>query len=322
MRSLFLLCALACAALGASTPAGAQGQPYPSRVIKMVVPFPPGGGFDGIARPFSEKLAAVLGQPVVLENRPGAGGNIGAQFAARALPDGYTLLFANAFLATNPVMHKAPGYDPLQDFVAISRVGSVSTAVAIHPSLPATNLKELMALSQKKPLTFGTPGIGTATHLVGEMINLSGAMRLVHVPYKGSGPAITDALGGQIDMVFTPISNVAQHIKAGKLRGIAVLSRARAAVMPDLPTFAEFGLPDVHSETWYGLFAPAGTPPAVVRRLHEASVRVLTEPDVLERLRGAGYQPGSSTPEALAATVAADLEKWSRVAREANIPKE
>jgi tripartite-type tricarboxylate transporter receptor subunit TctC len=320
MRTKALLLASVLAASGlASHSVQAQTPAYPARLIKMIVPFPPGGGFDGIARPFAEKLHSILGQPVVLENRPGAGGNIGAEYVARSTPDGYTLLFANAFLVTNPPIQKAPGYDPVKDFVAISRVGSVSTALAVHPSVPAKDLKELIELSKKKPLNFGTPGIGTAPHLVGEMMNLNGTMRLVHVPYKGSGPAIADAIGGQIDMVMTPASNVAQHIRAGKLRGIAVLSRNRASIMPDLPTFAEHGLPDVHAETWYGVFAPAGTPALVLKRLNEASVQALAQADLLERLRKAGYEPGSSTPEALAATVKTDLEKWTRVAREAKI---
>lgn len=298
-----------------------QAQPYPARPVRMIVPFSPGGGFDGIARPFAEKLGETLGQPVLLEHRPGAGGNIGAETAARAAPDGYTVLFANTFLATNPAFYKSIGYDPLKDFVAITRVGSVSTAVAVHPSLPANGLQALIALSRHKPLNFGTPGVGTMPHLVGELLNLEGTMRLVHVPYKGSAPAITDALGGQIEMVITPLANVAQHIRAGKLRGIAVISAQRSALMPELPTFAEAGIP-VQAETWYGLFAPAGTAEAVLKRLHAASVQALAQPDLVERLRKAGYEPGSSSPEALAATLRTDLQRWKRVVVEAKIPRD
>ena len=254
-RLTFLLSLVLLAAGAIAQVVHAQPQAYPSRPIRMVIPFPPGGGFDGIARPFSEKLASIVGQPVVLENRAGAGGSIGADFAAHSVPDGYTLLFANHFLATNTAMHSSLGYDPIRDFVAITKVGSVSTALAIHPAVPARDLKELIALSKKQPLNFGTPGVGSMPHLVGELLNLDGTMRLVHVPYKGSGPAITDALGGQIELVITPLSNLVQHIRAGKLRGIAVLSSKRAAVMPELPTFAETGYPSVHADTWYGLFA-------------------------------------------------------------------
>jgi tripartite-type tricarboxylate transporter receptor subunit TctC len=317
-----LALALAGCIVAASAAApGAQAQSYPTRPIRIILPFPPGGGFDGIARPFSESLAAILGQPVVIDHRPGAGGNIGAEAAARSAPDGYTLLFANPFLATNPAMVKALPYDPLKDFVAITKVGMVNTALAVHWAVPAKDLKELIALSKRKPLNFGTPGIGSMPHLVGELLNLDGTMRLVHVPYKGSGPAITDAIGGQIEIVITPLSNIAQHIRAGKLRGIAVLSTERAAIMPELPTFAESGVP-VQADTWYGVFAPAGTPEAVLKRVHEASVQALAQPEIVERLRRSGYEPGSSSPEALAAQLKADVAKWNRVVADAKIPRE
>jgi tripartite-type tricarboxylate transporter receptor subunit TctC len=320
-RLALALAGLIFSAGGVLPGAGAQTQGYPSRPIRMIVPFPPGGGFDGIARPFAERLGPILGQPVVIEHRPGAGGNIGAEIAARAAPDGYTLLFANTFLTTNPAVNKSPGYDPLKDFVAISRVGAVNTALAVHPSVPAGDLQELIALSKKKALHFGTPGVGTMPHLIGEMLNLDGTMRLVHVPYKGSAPAIADTLGGQIEIVITPLSNVVQHIRAGKLRGIAVLSASRAAIMPELPTFTEAGIP-VQAQTWYGLFAPSGTPEAALKRLHEGSVQALAQPEVVERLRKAGYEPGSSAPEALAATLRSDLERWIRVVERAKIPRE
>ncbi len=242
-RLTFFLTVVFLAAGGILERAHAQAQSYPSRPIRMIVPFPPGGGFDAIARPFTEKLAPILGQPVLIENRPGAGGNIGAEVAARSAPDGYTLFFANDFLTTNPAMYASLRYDPLKDFVAITKVGTVPVAIAVHPSVQAKNLKELMALSKTRPLNFGTPGIGTAPHLFGELLNLTTDLKLVHVPYKGSGPAIADALGGQIEIVITPIANLAQHIRAGKLRGIAVLSSKRAAIMPELPTFTEEGIP-------------------------------------------------------------------------------
>jgi tripartite-type tricarboxylate transporter receptor subunit TctC len=300
----------------------AAAQSYPSRPIRMIVPFPPGGGFDGIARPFSEKLGAVIGQTIVVENRAGAAGNIGAEAAARSAPDGYTILFANDFMATNPPMYKSAGYDPVKDFVPISKVGTNTTVMAIHPGVPAKDLKELIAASKNKPLTFGTPGMGSLPHLVGEMLNLDGTMRLVHVPYKGSSPAVTDTIGGQIDMVMTTLSAIAPHIRAGKLRGIAVLSANRAVTMPELPTFAEGGVPGVTADIWYALFAPAGTPVAALKRLHEASVQALAQPDLIDRLRKAGYEPGSSTPEALAAQLKTDLAKWIRVVNDAKIPKE
>jgi tripartite-type tricarboxylate transporter receptor subunit TctC len=297
-------------------------QTYPARPVRLIVPFPPGGGFDGIARPFAEKAASILGQTLVIENRAGAAGNVGAEFAARATPDGYTLLFANDFLATNPPMLKSTTYDPLKDFVPITKVGTVATAMAIYPGVPANNLKELMALSKGKPLNFGTPGVGSVPHLVGELLNLEGVMRLVHVPYKGTGPAVTDTIGGQIDMVVSTLSALAPHIRAGKLRGIGVIGPNRAGFMPDLPTFSEAGGPAINADIWYGLFAPAGTPEATLHRLREVSVQALAQPDLVERLRKAGYEPASSTPEALGALLKNDLEKWRRVVNDARIPRE
>jgi len=300
----------------------AFAQPYPSRAIKMVVPFPPGGGFDGIARPFGEKLSTILGQPVVIENRPGAAGNVGAEYAARQPADGYTLLFANDFLATNPPMLKSTPYDPLKDFAPVSKVGTVPTGMAIHPGIEASNWKELASLSKIKPLTYGTPGIGSVPHLVGALISLEGRMRLVHVPYKGTAPAISDAVGGQIDMVITTLSSLTPQIKAGKLRGIAVIGPKRSATIPELPTLAQAGGPGINADIWYGLFVPAGTPGDVVKNLHAASVQALGSPELAERLRKAGYEPGASSPEALGAQLKNDLARWTRVVREAKIPRE
>ena len=295
---------------------------YPAKPVRMIVPFPPGGGFDGIARPFAEKLGAALGQPIVVENKPGAAGNVGAAFAAQQPADGYTLLFANDFLATNPPMYKAPGYDPLKDFMPISRVGTTPTAIAANPNVQAKDAKELGALSKRKPLNFGTPGMGSVPHLVGELINLEGAMALVHVPYKGTGPAITDTIGGQIELVITTLSSLTPHIRAGKLRGIAVVQPKRASGMPQLPTLAESGVPAISAEIWYGLFVPAGVAPDIRRRLHEASVQALAQPDLVERLQKAGYEVGSSSPEALGALLKSELAKWTRVVAEAKIPRE
>ena len=311
---------LAFAALLAA--AGALAQDYPSRAIRVIVPFPPGGGADGAARPMAEKLAAILGQPVVLENRPGAAGNIGGEAAARAAPDGYTLLFANDFLATNPALYKSVGYDPLKDFTPIARVGTVQMVMAVPPSLPARDLKELAALSQAKPLTFGTPGVGSVPHLLGELLNLEGSIRLLHVPYKGSAPAVADAIGAQIDVVLTTMPSLAPYIRAGKLRGIAIPSARRSEILPELPTFAEAGVPGINADIWYGLFAPAATPEPVLRRLQAAAAEALAQPELTGRLRKAGYEPSSATPEAFTAQIKADLERWRRVVNDAKIPRE
>lgn len=309
------LCALA-------QPLHAQAPAYPSKVVRMVVPFPPGGGFDGIARPYAEKLSAILGQPVVLDYRPGAGGNIGVEHAAKSTPDGHTLLVANVSMTTSPAMWKTIGYDAVNDFAPISRIGVVSSAFAINPALPAKDLKELAALSKVKPLNFASPGVGTSSHLIGEMMNIEGILSLVHIPYKGTAPAVADALGGQLDAVMVPLVSLAPHIKSGKLRGIAVSSAVRVPILPELPTFAESGYPQVQSDTWYAVFAPAGTPEAVVRRLHDATVQVLAQQDLIDRLRKTGYEPGASTPEALGALVKSEVARWNRMATAAKIPKQ
>jgi tripartite-type tricarboxylate transporter receptor subunit TctC len=308
--------------LGVAFAACAAGQAYPSRPVKMVVPFPPGGGFDGIARPFSEKLASLLGQPIVIENRPGAAGNVGAEYAARQPADGYTLLFANDFLATNPPILKSTPYDPIRDFVPVSKVGTVPTGLAIHPSLEAKDWRELVMLGRLKPLTYGTPGIGSVPHLVGALMNLEGTIRLLHVPYKGTSPAVSDAIGGQIDIVITTLSSLTPQIRAGKLRGIAVIGPRRSPTIPELPTLAEAGGPSINAEIWYGLFVPAGTPAAIVQQLNQVSIQALASVDLADRLRKAGYDPGSSTAQALGEQLKNDLAKWTQVVNEAKIPRE
>ncbi len=312
-----LLCVANAAAFAQSYP-----QSYPSRAIRLIVPFPPGGGFDAIGRPFAEKLGSLLGQPVVIDNRPGAAGNVGADIALSSPADGYTLMLANDFLAINPATLKSTRYDPLKDFVPISSVGTVPMALAVFPGLAAANLKEFIALSKAKPVNLGTPGVGSTPHLVAEMLNLDGVWQITHIPYKGSTPAIADTISGQIGAVITTLSSLAPHIRSGRLRGIAVLSAKRAGVMPDLPTFAEGGVTVIDADLWYALFAPAGTPEPVLRRLREASVQALAQPDLIERLRSAGYDPASSTPEALGALVKTGVEKWRRVVRDAKIQAE
>jgi tripartite-type tricarboxylate transporter receptor subunit TctC len=297
-------------------------QTYPTKVIRMVVPFPPGGGFDGIARPVAEKMGTFLGQAIVLDYRPGAGGNIGIEHASKSPADGYTILIANVSMTSNPAIWKSINYDAVTDFAPISRIGSASSALAVHPSVKAKDLKELRAVAKAKPLNFASPGVGTSSHLIGEMMNLEGILHLVHIPYKGTAPAMSDAIGGQLDAVMVPLVSLAPHIRAGKLRGIAVSSAQRVPMMPDLPTFAEAGFPQVQSDTWYGLFAPAGTPAPIIKRLHEATVHAVTQSDVAERLKGAGYDAGTSTPEALAALVKSEIARWNKMATDAKIPKQ
>jgi tripartite-type tricarboxylate transporter receptor subunit TctC len=316
MKSLRLLgAALALAS------AAAIAQPFPNHAVRLVVPFPPGGGFDGIARPFAERLSKELGQPVVVDNRAGAGGNIGTELVAKAPADGYTLLFANDFLGTNPNLYKEIHYDPVKDFAPITMVGSTQMVIAVNPArVKATDAKSLKAESLDKPLQYGTPGVGTSPHLFGEMYAFSTGTRMQHVPYKGTGPAITDAIGGQIDFALVTVPSVVPHARAGKLRPLMVFGgNKRSPLLPDVPTVQEQGVKDVNHDVWYGLFAPAGTPPDVLARLRDASAKVLAQPDLAKNLRELGYEVTPSTPEALGERVKADLAKWKQVVERAKI---
>ena len=246
------------AAWMASAVPRAWAQDFPSHAISMVVPFPPGGGFDTIARPFSDRLGRLLGQTVIVDNRPGGGGNMGTDIVARAPADGYTLLFANDFLATNPSVNRSNvRYDPLKDFVPVSMIGTTQVVMAVRPDFPAKNFEELVALSKRKSLSYGTPGAGTSPHLVGEYLSTISPLKSLHVPYKGTAPAVNDAMGGQIDMVYATSPSVATQIAAGKLRGMAVFGAQRSTQLPDVPTLKEIGGPSVDYEVWYCLLAPA-----------------------------------------------------------------
>jgi tripartite-type tricarboxylate transporter receptor subunit TctC len=315
----WLLAACACAL----TFAGAvSAQVYPVKPVRLIVPFPPGGGFDAIGRPVAERLGSLLGQPMVVENRAGASGNIGAVAAARSAPDGYTLLLGNDFLALNAALSASPGYDAVADFAAVSLLGTVPTVMAVSPALAARDLRELLALSRKKPLNFGSPAPGSVGHLLGELMNLDGSVRLVHVPYKGSAPAVTDVIGGHLDAVITTLPSVAEQIRAGKLRGIGVFGAARPVSMPELHTIAESGGIAETGDVWYGVFVRSGTPAAVIRRLNEACVEALREPALIEALQKAGFEPASSTPHTLSARLKGDIQKWARVAKAATIERQ
>jgi tripartite-type tricarboxylate transporter receptor subunit TctC len=324
LNALRLVALAALIATGIAAAPAVIAQPYPNRAIKLVVPFPPGGGFDGIARPFAERLAAALGQPVIVDNRAGAGGNLGTESAARAPADGYTLLFANDYLGTNPNLYKAIKYDPVRDFIPISLVGSTQMAMAVNPAnVKATDSKSLAAASKTKALQYATPGVGTSPHLFGELYAFTTGTRLDHIPYRGTAPAINDTIGGQVDMALVTLPSLVQHIKTGKLRGITVIGgNKRSTLLPDLPTLAENGVQGIDHDVWYGLFAPAGTPPEILRQLREATAAVLRQPELTERLRQAGYEVTPSTPEALSERLKTDLVKWKKVVDRANIALE
>ncbi|TFZ02689.1 tripartite tricarboxylate transporter substrate binding protein [Ramlibacter henchirensis] len=311
------LAAAACALCGA-----AFAQAWPERAIKLVVPFPAGGGADAAARAYGDKLSAALGQPVIIDNRPGASGNIGAELVARGPADGYTLLFANEFLATNPLMFKEIRYDTLRDFTPIAKVASTAVAIAVHPSVPAKTMQELLALARTRPLNYASPGVGTGPHLFGQLIALNAGAKLNNVPYKGSAPAMADAVGGQVDFIISTLAPMVPHLQSGKLRGLAVTGAKRSPQAPDVPTLAETGSVAQRYEVWYGVVAPAATPKPVLARLLQASTQVLRDPELLNKLRVAGYEVEPTIGDDFGAEIRADQERWARVIRDAKIQRE
>jgi tripartite-type tricarboxylate transporter receptor subunit TctC len=296
-------------------------EPYPSRPVRFILPFPPGGGTDILGRLIAERLAAALGQPMVVENRGGAGGNVGAEAAARAAPDGYTLVLVAPSLAISPSLYAKLNYDPVKDFAPISLVATVPNVMVTHPAVPAQTLQEFIAVARAKPgtLNFGSGGNGTSNHLAGELFNIVTGAKLVHIPYKGVNLAMQDVISGQIHLVVIGIPAAAPHIKAGRLRALALIAPQRVPALPEVPTVAEAGLADFEVTTWYGVLAPAGTPPAVIARLNSELAKIMHAPQVKERLAGMGTEPRTSTPEEFAAYIKQEMSKWGDVIRKANL---
>jgi len=313
MRALFLSALLACGA--------AWGQAdWPSRPIRMVVPFPPGGPTDIVARPVAQKLSEALGQQVIIDNKGGAGGTIGADFVAKAAPDGYTLLMGTVGTqAINATLYPALAYDPVRDFAAVTLVAAAPVALVVHPSVPAASVAELLALAREKPgtLTFGSAGSGTPGHLSGEIFKSMTGAQIVHVPYKGSAPAVTDLLGGQIALMFDPVQSVLQHIKSGKIRALGVSSAKRSAILPAVPTLAEAGVTGYETTAWWGVVAPAKTPREIVARLDQAIEKALADADFKGRLQEIGIETVGLGPEAFAKFQAAEIAKWGGAVRAA-----
>jgi tripartite-type tricarboxylate transporter receptor subunit TctC len=302
---------------------GALAQDYPSKPIRMVVGFPPGGGTDVMARLVTPKMTEAWGQQVVIDNRAGATGIIGTDLVAKAVPDGYTLLMGH--VATNAIawslFAKLP-FDPAKDFAPITRVSSVPHLVVVHPSLDVHTVKELIALAKAKPgqLTFPSAGNGSTPHLAGEIFKTMTGVNLVHIPYKGTGQSLQDLLGGQVQIAFDTTAAVITYVKAGRLRPIAVTTSKRIASLPNVPTVAESGVPGYEVTTWYGLFAPAGTPPAVVRKIFTETARIVRLPDVRERLDGMGTEETTNaSPEEFAALVKSDIAKYAKVVKAAGL---
>jgi tripartite-type tricarboxylate transporter receptor subunit TctC len=296
----------------------AGAQPWPAKPIKWVVPFAPGGTTDILARTVGDKLAIALGQPVIIENKPGAGGGVGAEFVAKSAPDGYTIMGGTISThAINASLYKNLPYDPVKDFVPVVLIARVPNMLVVNVDVPAKSVPELIALLKANPgkYTFASSGNGTSQHLSGELFKSMSGTEMQHIPYKGSPPALQDVMGGQVTMTFDNITTAWTLAKAGKLRALAVTTATRSSVAPDVPTLAEAGLPGFEVGSWQGVFAPAGTPPDIVKRLNAEIVKILNLPDVKEKLAALGAELAPNTPEEFAVMVKAEVVKWADVVK-------
>jgi tripartite-type tricarboxylate transporter receptor subunit TctC len=326
MPATFRAAARVCCLLAALAPAGAPAQSaYPSRPIRFVAPFPPGGSSDVLCRLLGQKLTERLGQPVAVENRPGAGGNIGHEFTAKQPPDGYTILISSSStLATNPHLYKRLGFDPVADFAPISMVASAGQVLVVHPSVPAKSVSELVALAKARPgqLNFGSGGKGIQSHISGEMFKAATGVDIVHVPYKGTVQAVSDLVAGQVQLVFADMVPAMPHIRAGRLRALAVTTEKRSPVLPDVPTMIESGIPGYRAGVWWAVVSPRGTPPAVVGRLNAELGRIVTLADVREKYASLGVETEHSTPEEVTARIRADTVEVAKVLAAAGVEPE
>jgi len=314
MRAFF-----ACFVIALSSLASAQGD-YPSRPIRLVVTVPPGGAADFIARLVGGKVSEAIGQPVVVENRGGAGGTIAADAVAKAAPDGYTLL-QNSITThgVGPHLYSRLPYDPVKDFAAVSGLAVLPLVMAVNAELPFRTVDEVVASSKAKPLHFASSGNGGAPHMAGELFKSVTGAPITHVPYKGSGPAVADLVGGRVQIMFDAAPSLIAHIRSGKLRVLAAASTQRNRLLPEVPTFAELGYPKVAVSLWYGLLAPAGTPRSVINKLNREIIKALESPDVRERLQAQGAEPMPGTPQAFASFMQEEMAKWAPVVKQAGV---
>ena len=297
---------------------------YPSKTIRLVEPFAPGGGSDIVARLLSPKMTEALGQTVVVDNRAGASANLGAAVVAKAAPDGYTLLLANANYTINPSLFKSLPFDPVREFAPVALLANVTNVLAIHPSIPAKSVKELISFAKAHPgqLNFASPGNGTSSHLAGELFRQVAKIEVVHIPYKGATPAITDLIAGQVSFTMASVLSVLPYAKQGRLRMLAVTTAKRSGALPDIPTISEAGLPGFEVSNWYGILATGGTPRPAVDRLNSELARIARVPDLAEKLAAQGADPATGTPEEFERFIQAELKKWSAVVRSAGINPE
>lgn len=299
--------------------AQAAGPTYPVKPLRIVLGFSAGGSSDILARLLAQKVSASIGQSVIVENRPGAGGNLAGELVSKSAPDGYTLLLANqGILATNVSLYSKLGFDPVTDFAPIILLASQPTVLVVHPSLPAKSVKELIALAQRNPgeLNYSSSGVGAATHLAGELFKSMAKVNIVHVPYKGAQRALTDLISGEVQLMFASVTSAKAHMDSKRLRGLAVTDAKRLATLPQLPTMAEAGLPGYEARAWHGVVAPAGTPAAVITRLNSEFGKAIQLPDVRAKLASQGAEVLGSTPQQFAAYIKAEIPKWARIIKE------
>ena len=318
LRVICLLAVLLCAALA---PFPASAQTYPNRPVRLMVPFPAGGPADMLGRVLADQLNKMWGQPVIVENRGGAGGNIGAELVARAAPDGYTLLLNASNHVINASLYDKLPYDPIKDFTPVSEIASYMLVLVVHPSVPATSVKEFVAFAGSKPegLSVANAGLGTPTHLAAVLFAQAADLKLVHVPYRGAAPASTDLIAGQTPAMFNNPVNAVPQVKANTLRALAVTGAKRLSLLPDTPTITESGYPGFETRTWYGLFGPAGMPADIVRKLHADSEKVLHNPEIAKTLIAQGWDITASPPDRFAAVLQAEFDRWSAVVKRAGI---
>ena len=314
LPTALLLLTLVCSGAAAQTG-------YPAKPVRFIVPSAAGGGTDIIARALAQKLSESLGQQFVVDNRPGAGQMIGIEMAAKSPADGHTILMAASTLAINPIMYKKVPYDPLRDFAPITQAASLANVLVVHPSLPVKSVGELIAYAKQRPgqLNFASAGIGTSPQMSIELFKSMAGIDMVHIPYKGTSPGVVDLLAGQVSVMAPNLLTALPHIKAGKLRALAVTSAKKSEALPEIPTIAESGLPGYDSTQWYGVLAPAGTSREIVVRLHDEIVRALRAPEVMQRLAADGAEPVGSSPEEFAAFIKSEIDKWAKVASAAGI---
>jgi tripartite-type tricarboxylate transporter receptor subunit TctC len=310
--------------LSRAAAAAAPSQNYPTKPLRLVVPFPAGASSDIVGRIIGDKVGAQMGEQVLADNRPGAGGNLGIGLAAKSPPDGYTMVIATASIAVSPSIYAKLGYDPVKDLVPIARLTSIPNVMIVHPSVPAKTLREFINIARANPgkINFGSGGAGTTNHLANELLKHLEKIDIVHVPYKGVTQAVYGMLTGEVDEVIMPVSTSLVHIRSGKVRPLAVLTEQRIPPLPNVPTGIEAGVPGFTMPLWYGMFAPAGTPPEVVSRLSRELIKALQSPDVREKLAALGVDPWPGTAEQLRDLLATDIERYGQVVRAAHLPKQ